>query len=92
MTFVVDAQGHLPRPQLARHEVAGEDAAARGTRRAFDAAQGSFVDTATYAGPELRPGNRLPGPAIIEYPGTTVVVLSGQHARVDELLGISITR
>jgi N-methylhydantoinase A len=92
VTFVVDAQGHLPRPQLARRDFAGEDAAARGTRRAFDAAQGSFVDTETYAGPDLRPGNRLAGPAIIEYPGTTVVVLSGQQARVDELLGISITR
>jgi N-methylhydantoinase A len=92
VTFVVDAQGHLPRPQLARRDFAGEEAAARGTRRAFDAAQGSFVDTETYAGPDLRPGNRLAGPAIIEYPGTTVVVLSGQQARVDELLGISITR
>jgi len=92
VTFVVDAQGHLQRPQLARHERGGEHAPARGTRRAFDAAQGSFVDTATYAGPELRPGNRIAGPAIVEYPGTTVVVLSGQNARVDELLGISIAR
>ena len=94
MTFVVEAQGSLPRPRLARYEPAGEDAsaAARGTRRAFDAAQESFVETTIYAGPELRPGNRIAGPAIFEYPGTTVAVLSGQEAQVDELLGISITR
>jgi hypothetical protein len=30
--------------------------------------------------------------AIFEYPGTTVAVLSGPDAQVDELLGISITR
>jgi N-methylhydantoinase A len=94
VTFVVEARGSLPRPQLARHETGGDDAsaAARGTRRAFDAAQEAFVETAIYAGPELRPENRIAGPAIVEYPGTTVVVLSGQNARVDELLGISITR
>ncbi len=94
VTFVVEAQGSLPRPRLARYEPAGEDAsaAARGTRRAFDAAQESFVETTIYAGPELRPGNKIAGPAIFEYPGTTVAVLSGQEAQVDELLGISITR
>jgi N-methylhydantoinase A len=94
VTFVVDARGSLPRPQLARHDSAGGDpaAAARATRPAFDAAQEAFVETAIYAGAELRPGNRIAGPAIVEYPGTTVVVLSGQNAQVDELLGISITR
>jgi N-methylhydantoinase A len=94
VTFVVEARGSLPRPQLARYEHEGEDAsaAARGVRRAFDAAAEAFVETAIYSGPELRPGNTLAGPAIVEYPGTTVVALSGQTARVDELLGISIAR
>jgi N-methylhydantoinase A len=92
VTFVVEARGSLPRPQLARHEPAGQEAAPRGTRRAFDAVQEKFTETAIYTGPELRPGNTFAGPAIVEYPGTTVVVLSGQHAQVDELLGIAITR
>ena len=34
----------------------------------------------------------IDGPAIVEYAGTTVAISSGQHASVDELLGISIRR
>jgi N-methylhydantoinase A len=92
VTFLVEARGRLPRPQLARYGLSDEAALPRGARPAFDAAKEAFAETAVYAGPKLRPGNRFAGPAIVEYPGTTVVVLSGQDARVDELLGISITR
>ena len=98
VTFVVEAVGSLPRPALARYPIEDEDdrdqaeAARSGTRRAYDAGQGAFVETAIYSGPELRPGNSLTGPAIIEYDGTTLALLSGQIATVDELLGISIRR
>jgi N-methylhydantoinase A len=94
VTFVVQALGLLPRPQLARYEDAGPDASAalRGTRSVYDPMRDAFVETPIYLGAELRPGNRLSGPAVVEYPGTTVALVSGQEARVDELLGISITR
>ena len=38
----------------------------------------------------LRPGARMDGPAIIEYPNTTGLVLKGQTAKVDELLNIHV--
>jgi N-methylhydantoinase A len=94
VTFVVEARGLLARPQLVRYEPAGVDssAASLGSRRAYDAGAASFVETPTFDGARLRPGNRLTGPALVEYPGTTVALASGQDATVDELLGISIRR
>jgi N-methylhydantoinase A len=94
VTFVVEALGLLDRPQLARYEDAEEDAsdARRGARRVYDPGLDAFVDTPIYRGEELRPGNRLTGPAVVEYPGTTVALVTGQAARVDQLLGISISR
>jgi N-methylhydantoinase A len=94
VTFVVEALGLLPRPQLARYEPAGEDASAarRGVRNVYDPTLDAFAETPIYGGDALRPGNALAGPAVVEYPGTTVALVTGQLARVDELLGISITR
>jgi N-methylhydantoinase A len=94
VTFVVEARGRLPRPQLTRHPAAGDDAssALRGRRAVYDAALDDFADTPVYDGPSLRPGNRIEGPAVVEYDATTVALPSGQEARVDELLGIRITR
>jgi N-methylhydantoinase A len=94
VTFVVEALGLLPRPRLARYEAAGDDAspALRSHRRVYDPTLNDFVDTPVYDGRALRPENSFVGPAVVEYPGTTVALVSGQSARVDELLGISITR
>ena len=92
VTFVVAATGRLPRPQPARHAPATEEPRATATRRAYDAGTNAFADTPVYDGTELRPGHRLEGPAIVEYPGTTVALLSGQAAGVDELLNIEIRR
>ena len=94
VTFVIEAIGSLPRPALARYPMQDRNpAAARyGTRRAYDAGRQTFIDTTVYDGPALRPGHRITGPAIIEYDGTTLALLSGQVARVDTRLGISIRR
>ena len=94
VTFIVEARGRLARPKLARHAREGDDptAASRGTRRAYDPKDEAFVDATIFDGRALRPGNRLVGPAIVEYPGATVAVISGQEGLVDDLLGISITR
>ncbi len=92
VTFLVEARGRLPRPELARFDDAGPDpsSAARGSRRAYDSAARAFVESAIFDGSGLRPGNVVAGPAIVEYPGTTVVILSDQQGLVDELLGVSI--
>ena len=92
VTFVVAATGRLPRPQPTRHAPATDEPRPTATRRAYDAATSAFADTPVYDGAALRPRHRLEGPAIVEYPGTTVALLSGQTANVDELLNIEIRR
>lgn len=91
VTFVVRARGLLSRPELARYEP-GADAAPGGSRPVYDPVAGAFVETPVYPGERLRPGNHLRGPAVVEYPGTTVALVAGQEATVDELLGITIRR
>jgi N-methylhydantoinase A len=92
VTFVVDARGRLPRPQLARYAPVDGHPAAAGSRPVYDPRVGTFVETGIYPAEFLGPGQRLVGPAIVEYPGTTVALVSGQEATVDELLGITIRR
>jgi N-methylhydantoinase A len=94
VTFVVEGRGRLARPILAVHDDAGEDAraAARGTRPVFDPSHEGFIETAVYDGLSLCAGNRIFGPAVVEYPGTTVALISNQHARVDRHLNIEIRK
>jgi len=94
VTFVVEARGLLSRPRLARYEPGQADPsrAVLGRRRAYDAGSRSLVEMPILDGAMLSAGNRFDGPAVVEYPGTTVAVASGQTATVDELLGISIRR
>ena len=94
VTYVVEALGLLPRPDCARHPSAGEDAAhaVKGSRPVYDMVEQVFVDTPTFRGEALQSGNRIAGPAIIEYETTTVAIHSGQAGTVDEFLGISVRR
>jgi N-methylhydantoinase A len=43
----------------------------------------ALTDTPVYWGPDLKSGNTLPGPGIIEYPNTTIAVRPGQTLRID---------
>jgi N-methylhydantoinase A len=92
VTFVVEARGLLPRPSLPEQPMAGADAAAAALapRPAFDPASGELVEMGVYDGTLLRAGNVVAGPAIVEYPASTVVLSSGQLASVDALLDLSI--
>ena len=94
VTYVVEATGLLPRPDCARYPPAGADAAhaVKGSRPVYDMVKQVFIDTPIYRGEALQNGNRISGPAIIEYETTTVAILSGQAGTVDEFLGISIKR
>ena len=76
---VVGREGEDPAPPLR-------------TRPVYDPTLGEFVDTPVYNGSVLRAGNRLAGPAVIEYPGTTVAMVSGQVGTIDRYLGIEIRR
>ena len=94
VTYVVEAVGLLPRPDCARYPSAGTDPdhALKGSRPVYDMVEQGFVETPIYRGETLRNGNRIDGPAVIEYETTTVAIHSGQAGTVDEFLGISIRR
>lgn len=94
VTYVVEAVGRLPRPDCARYPSAGTDPdhALKCSRPVYDMVEQAFIDTPIYRGEALQNGNRIFGPAIIEYETTTVAIHSGQVGTIDEFLGISIRR
>lgn len=51
-----------------------------------------FRETDIYLAAELRPGHRVPGPAIIEETFTTIVVYPGWQAQVDDAGDYELTR
>jgi len=53
-----------------------------GTRHAYMAGVNAEVETAVYRGDALHPGDRLDGPAIVEFDTTTVVVNPGDRLTV----------
>jgi N-methylhydantoinase A len=57
----------------------------------FDADQG-YADTPVYWRPDLPPGSKLEGPAIIEEFGSTVPLHPGFVAEVDPFLNIIVRR
>lgn len=94
VTYVVEARGELTRPEPARFEGEKEDAspALLESRPVYDTETKSYEDTPVYQGEQMKSGNKLNGPAIIEYEGTTVALASNQCAEIDDLLGMSIRR
>jgi N-methylhydantoinase A len=84
-TFRLTARGSMPRPTLpAEAEGPADPSGARiGERPIFVEAQGRLAPGAIYDFERLRPGMRLPGPAVIHTPITTIAVQEGQTARMD---------
>ncbi len=92
--FRVDAIGHLPKPSLKKYALGGADASAGrlGKRKVYFYEAGGFRPTDIYDGSRLKAGNAIKGPAVIQYPGTTVLVDENQGARIDEFLNCIIER
>lgn len=63
--------------------------AQKGTRRVDYALEG-LHEAALYDGTRLEPGMGFDGPAIVEDPGTTVVIHPGNRAEVDDFGNIRI--
>jgi len=82
VNYGVDAIGVVARPAAEAGPTSGESAP-RGNRMTYCPQRRDMVATPVYDGPGLPAGARLEGPAIIEHPGTTIVVLAGQRARID---------
>ncbi|MBJ7356440.1 hydantoinase/oxoprolinase family protein [Nocardioides sp.] len=90
----VSGIGPIKRPEITRHEISGSwemgwPAPSRPV--CFDAEIG-FVDTWVVPRADLRPGQGMPGPVIIEEFGSTVPVHPGFEVRVDEYLNLIVTR
>ena len=76
---------------MTRREATGRTLgeARKGTRKVDYALEG-IHEAAIYDGERLEPGMAFDGPAIVEDPGTTVVVHPGNRARVDDFGNIRI--
>lgn len=93
VTFGVDATAKTVQPELARLPLAGADAshARKGARPVFWSRAAGFSESPLYDGDRLGPGNRLAGPAVVEYPGTTLLVLAGWTAEVDPYRNVHLS-
>ena len=91
MTFTVEATARLPVPTADLLPSEGTDSShARKGERPVHLGGSGFEAVAVYDVERLRPGNELPGPAVLESEDTTVLVRPGQRLRVDGLLNLRI--
>src|SRR5690242_12290944 len=81
---VTGAMKKPPLERIARGGRAPALSARRGRRSAYFAELGRAVLTPAYAREELRAGNRIDGPALIEEHASTTVALPGDRLHVDE--------
>ncbi|MDO8784747.1 MAG: hypothetical protein Q7J12_00875, partial [Syntrophales bacterium] len=92
ISFEVEAIGKIIGPKAKKYKPGGKDAsgAVRTKRDVYFRSAGGFVRTNIYEYGKLKPKNIIEGPAIIEVPTTTAVILPGQTARVDDYMNIII--
>src|SRR5262249_17021350 len=90
VTFRIEATGLVAKASLVREEMSGADAsgAVRERRDVWIAEEERNVACPVYDRDRLRPGNRFPGPAIVEQMDATTLVLPGMAARVDPYLNL----
>jgi N-methylhydantoinase A len=81
---VTGAMKKPPLERIARGGRAPAPSARRGKRSAYFSELGRAVPAPVYAREELRAGNRIDGPALVEEHASTTVVLPGDELRVDE--------
>lgn len=95
ITYRVRTVGILPfspaLPAIAQADGPAADAARTGSRP-IRLGGDRYTDTDIYDYARLRAGHRIPGPAIVEVPTTTVVVPAGATGTVDRLGNLIITR
>lgn len=82
VNFGIDAVGLAEQPPEAMLPPGGP-AVPCGERLVYCPTQRTLRPTPVYEGPSLTPEAVIAGPAVIEHPGTTIVVLDGQTARID---------
>jgi len=94
VTFRLRASLPVPRPELAGQAAAERTGplTPRVRRKAFFESAGGFVDCPVYARDDLRPGDALAGPAIVEQMDTTTVLPPDFVARVDAVSNLRLAR
>ena len=92
VTFRVRASAATPKPRLTAAALTTEIAveAELGTRPVYWTGPAKVIDTPAYKGESLVPGNRVPGPAVIETSDTTVVIHPGRDATIDAYGNVEI--
>jgi len=92
VAFRLDGIGKRPKPDIRRSKAGGRNAnsAIKGERDAYFFEEKRQVRTPIYDGLKTKPENEIKGPAIIEFPATSVVIRPGQHSRCDEWMNIVI--
>ena len=89
----VTALGRVERPTFPEYpERQASDGPLEPSERRAVYFDGGFVDTGIYKVDLLRAGDTIDGPAVIEDPRSTIVVQTGQNARVDQLRNIHLER
>ncbi|HVY14085.1 MAG TPA: hydantoinase/oxoprolinase family protein [Rhodopila sp.] len=90
VTFRVEASAIVPKARFTPSAEAGPDPAAAliGYRSVWLPEAGGAVETPIYDRTRLRPGNCVPGPAIVEQMDATTVILPGWTARVEPYLNL----
>ena len=71
--FKVDAVGRMIKPQLPEADAVADDPLT-GSREVYWRDSGGLQETPIYGGPKLGADSVVTGPAVIEFPETTVVV------------------
>lgn len=91
-TFRLDAIGATAKPEFHAAKLSKESAstAKKKDRKVYFAEFKKFYNTSVYDGAKLKAGYKIPGPAIVEYSGTTVVINPDMTAVVDKYLNIVI--
>lgn len=89
----VKAIGHIPAPEFGK--LAGRTdgpITRRSSRRVYDFLANRWDEASIFDRMDLRAGDKLQGPALIEEPTTTTIVRSGQALAVDSYGNMIITR
>lgn len=80
--FKLNAIGRMVKPHIPEQERSNDEPQPT-RRKVYWGDRRKLVDTRIYAGPQLGPGHVITGPAVLEYPETTVVIQPFAQATLD---------